>query len=56
MLNWRNTAESNGIRIHGTKDKILPIKRKMNYEISNAGHFMIVNRANEIGEILEKES
>ena len=46
-------APENIIRIHGDKDKVLPI---INFQpqhlIKRGGHFMIANRANEISAIL----
>ena len=57
LVNWnRMTSNSNIIRIHGQKDRLLPIINfKPNYLLSNAGHFMAVNRAKEVSVILNSE-
>ncbi|GAB2826503.1 alpha/beta fold hydrolase [Ferruginibacter profundus] len=54
IVNWkRTTAPANIIRIHGDKDKVLPIINfKPQHLIKKGGHFMIANRANEISAIL----
>ena len=57
IVNWkRKTSPENIIRIHGTKDRVLPIINfKPAYLLKGGGHFMIVNRAEEISKILEFE-
>ncbi len=57
ILNWKRKAgPGNLIRIHGDKDRLLPINKfKPTYLLKGAGHFMIANRATEISEILEME-
>lgn len=55
---WKNTFILNNlVHIHGDNDKILPISfSKPNYQIKGGGHFMTLNKANEITEILKKEN
>ncbi|MBX2917411.1 MAG: hypothetical protein KF856_19240 [Cyclobacteriaceae bacterium] len=54
IVRWRNTNKPmNTIKIHGDVDKILPAKQA-DYIINGGGHFMIVNKASEISEILNK--
>lgn len=57
IVNWKRTvAPSNIIRIHGNKDKVLPIiKFTPQHLIDKGGHFMIANRAAEISHILQRE-
>lgn len=57
IVNWKRTiAPENVIRIHGNKDKVLPIINFTPQHLINAGgHFMIANRAAEISAIIEKE-
>ena len=57
IVNWKRTAApENIIRIHGNKDRVLPIINfKPHYLIDAGGHFMIANRADEISKILEQE-
>ena len=57
IVNWkRKTSPENIIRIHGNKDRVLPIINfKPTYLLKGGGHFMIVNRADEISKILELE-
>ena len=54
ILNWQNTEfTSNVIHIHGTSDRILPIRFvKYDIKIENGGHFMTINKAKEINMIL----
>lgn len=56
ILNWRNTYRpKNLLHIHGTRDKILPIKNiKPDIEIPNGGHLMLLVRAKEISAILNR--
>ncbi|HSZ31808.1 MAG TPA: alpha/beta hydrolase [Puia sp.] len=56
MLKWNRTESPPGIvRIHGGKDKVLPIKdAKVDYLIQDGGHFMVFNRAKRISEILKE--
>ncbi len=55
IVNWKNTVvPQNCIHIHGTNDHILPAKYlKVDYSIKNGGHFMTVNKANEIEKIIK---
>ena len=55
ILNWKNElTPENFIHIHGNNDRIIPIKNvKADYIIANGGHFMTVNKAEEIGEIIK---
>jgi hypothetical protein len=57
IVNWKRTAApANIIRIHGSKDKVLPIINfKPHHLVHAGGHFMIANRADEISAIIEKE-
>ena len=57
ILEWTNKEIApNTIRIHGTKDLLLPApKSALFIEVKNAGHFMIGIRKGEISKILNKE-
>jgi hypothetical protein len=56
IVNWkRATPLLSAIRIHGNNDKILPIINcTPQYVINGGGHFMIVNKAEEISSIIAK--
>ncbi len=56
ILQWDRMEAPDGlIRIHGTRDNVLPLrKRKADYLIKDGGHFMVFNRAMEISGILEE--
>ena len=56
ILKWDRTESPPGIvRIHGGKDKVLPIRdAKVDYLIPDGGHFMIFNRAERISGILRE--
>ena len=46
----------NVIKIHGTSDKMIPYKKDhKTIAIENGEHFMIVDRADEIGLIIEEK-
>jgi hypothetical protein len=59
ILTWRGdyTAKSI-IQIHGDKDRTFPIRyiSKPDYAIKGAGHFMVVQNAEEIGKIIDELS
>jgi pimeloyl-ACP methyl ester carboxylesterase len=56
VLNWRNEWLPQSIyHLHGEKDHIFPLKHvKPTHVIPNAGHFMVMNKYNQISEILRK--
>lgn len=52
IVNWKNVALlSNTIHIHGTHDHILPL-RSADHKIHDGGHFMIVNKADQVSKII----
>ncbi|WP_304343114.1 alpha/beta hydrolase [Chryseobacterium koreense] len=55
IANWKNFEKPiNYIHIHGNNDKIIPIKNiEVNFTINNGGHFMTVNKAKEIEQIIK---
>ena len=55
IANWKNEQQAlNYVHIHGNKDKIIPIKNvEVDFVIKNGGHFMTVNKPNEIEKILK---
>jgi len=58
LINWKNDEKlSNPIlKIGGTNDKLIPPNRDNNQRlIENGEHFMIVDRANEISQIINEE-
>jgi pimeloyl-ACP methyl ester carboxylesterase len=57
IMEWDgNSINSKIVHIHGDNDRIFPVKRIKNYiRINGGGHFMIVNRADEISEIIKNE-
>lgn len=57
IMKWSNPVPFNGmVHIHGCRDRIFPVGNIKNFHpVQNAGHFMIVNRAEEISQILESE-
>ena len=56
ILNWKNEwLPENVIHIHGSKDHMFPLRKiHADYIINGAGHFMILNRAQQLNEILAK--
>jgi pimeloyl-ACP methyl ester carboxylesterase len=53
-INWKNDWHHPKIyHIHGDKDNMFPIKNiKADYTIKDAGHFMIMNRADEVSDCI----
>ena len=56
VLYWKNTViPSKIIHIHGSQDKVIPIKNIQNPTvIKGGGHFMVYNMANEVSQIINK--
>jgi pimeloyl-ACP methyl ester carboxylesterase len=54
IINWQNETEYKNItHIHGTADRILPYRNMKNLKtITGGGHFMVVNKANELNQII----
>ncbi len=54
VLNWRNEWKpANLYHLHGAKDHIFPLKNvNPTHIIPNAGHFMVMNKCQEISSIL----
>jgi pimeloyl-ACP methyl ester carboxylesterase len=54
ILNWKNeTIPPHLIHIHGTADKIIPYRAvKADYGIKGGGHFMVLNHADTISNII----
>lgn len=57
IMKWeREYIDENLTQIHGTKDRIFPINKIQGaLEIDGGGHFMVVNRADEISRILKRK-
>jgi len=53
---WKNEfIPGNITHIHGTADRVLPYRKvKCDYTIDGGGHMMILNRADEVNEILRE--
>lgn len=55
IINWSNEKKlMNPIRIHGTNDKLIPLKGKA-IEVKGGGHFMIVDKAEEISNLINEQ-
>jgi pimeloyl-ACP methyl ester carboxylesterase len=57
IVNWSNvTIPPNCLHIHGNADKLFPIRYvKADYVIDKGSHFMVFNKADEIGRIISAE-
>jgi pimeloyl-ACP methyl ester carboxylesterase len=57
IVRWKPKEEVSGIiHIHGTKDKLLPIRRvKPDYVIEGGTHNMVVTHSKQVSEIINKE-
>lgn len=56
VLNWRSDLQPVPIyHVHGDADRIFPLNNvSPNYVIKNGGHFMIMNKAEEVNAALQK--
>ncbi len=56
IASWKNdTLHPNTIHVHGTNDHIFPIRNvTFNFKVAGGGHFMTVNKADEITGILRQ--
>ncbi len=54
ILNWKNNWQpGNLFHIHGSRDHMFPIRNiKTKYVIPGGGHFMVMNRAEKVNEVL----
>lgn len=57
IVTWSNvTKPTNCIQIHGTADKLFPVRRaNVKHIIAKGGHFMVYNRAEEVSAIILQE-
>jgi pimeloyl-ACP methyl ester carboxylesterase len=57
IVNWENIIiPQNAIHIHGSKDRILPLKFiQYDVKIQGGGHFMTINKYLELNEIIKSE-
>jgi pimeloyl-ACP methyl ester carboxylesterase len=57
IINWkRNIAPQNIVRIHGDRDRVLPLHRSVvKHTVNGGGHFMILQKATIISSIIEDE-
>jgi pimeloyl-ACP methyl ester carboxylesterase len=56
ILTWKNEVKNqNCVHIHGTKDRVLPLMRRMNvnFEVENGEHLMVYTQAEAINQILK---
>lgn len=56
VVRWDNQTVPDGLHhIHGTSDRIFPLKFvKADITLEGGGHFMILNRANKISQIIDR--
>ncbi|MEO6135652.1 MAG: alpha/beta hydrolase [Ginsengibacter sp.] len=56
IVNWKNDwRPENLLHIHGSNDHIFPLKKiKADYVIPDGGHFMVMNKADEVSQILKE--
>ena len=56
ILYWENTVfPAKTIHIHGSQDKVIPIKNiNIPSVVNGGGHFMVYNMANEVGKVINR--
>jgi hypothetical protein len=56
MRCWDNgEAIKNMVQIHGTADRLIPMNNRKCISIKNGGHFMIVDRADEVSKVIDEQ-
>lgn len=57
LVDWQNeTIPKNLIRFHGTKDKLFPLEKTSSIHwVDGGGHFMIVDKAEELNKRISSE-
>lgn len=53
IVTWKNEVISNVKHIHGTRDRLL-LLQTADFKINNGGHLMIVNKGEEISDVIRK--
>jgi len=57
IVRWKNEVAIDAVRIHGEKDRVLPVNNKeTDHLFKGAGHFIIVNEAENISKIIDQLS
>ncbi|MGB3787746.1 MAG: alpha/beta hydrolase [Phormidesmis sp.] len=56
VVTWKNTeVPENLVHIHGARDRIFPYRFVTpNFSVENSGHLMVMNRAEEVSDLLEQ--
>lgn len=55
LLAWRGPGAPEVVRIHGTRDRLLPASvARIDYPVPGAGHFLIVSHAARVSEVLNE--
>ena len=53
LLAWRGPGLANPVRLHGTRDRLLPAgAAHIDYPVPGAGHFLIVSHAAQVSQVL----
>jgi pimeloyl-ACP methyl ester carboxylesterase len=56
MCSWNNNiVHQNILHIHGASDRVFPIENISNAETLSGGHFMIVNKADEVSSLINSQ-
>ncbi|HXP49851.1 MAG TPA: alpha/beta hydrolase, partial [Bacteroidia bacterium] len=52
---WRGEEVPGALQVHGDKDRTFPIRniKRPDKVINGVGHFMVVQRAKEVGEFID---
>jgi pimeloyl-ACP methyl ester carboxylesterase len=56
ILSWKNESRTRNLfKVHGTKDRLFPFYKNADVIISGGGHFMVLNKAEEVSRVLQEE-
>ncbi|MCP4521152.1 MAG: alpha/beta hydrolase [Cytophagales bacterium] len=56
VVHWKREENDFGqlVRIHGTRDLVIPLQGKCDYTIKKGGHLMVMENMKEVNEVLKK--
>ena len=55
VIEWAEWGNAKTIHIHGSQDKVIPIKNiNIPSVVNGGGHFMVYNMANEVGKVINR--
>lgn len=54
IVNWKNSVTVNALRVHGSKDKLLPLKFEVDHIVQGGGHLMLIDHSEEVNKAISE--